>query len=731
MKYLCIFLILILLNLSLCTETDDQLLLMRKKKVNQETMFNDLIKGKLKSDPTLKLPKGPLFWEGWIKYFHYNTGDKLSKPKHFFVNEQYFHQNALRNEMKQKDLQGSLKIPSRFDFYGRLMKNTFNILYSREHDFMRNVDSLNLEIIKPVPEDNRLKGGIQDLGDFEEGNCVQISSIVPVNFSQSFYSGKDKGFTEHWIICTNSPSEKAKLLGILIRLRILKQKALGYKEDSRKKPKKKKSITSQIEETNNRKFDRYPDHTPLDGYLIMLSDWSQCTLKCGGGLMYQQWMCVPPKKGGRPCKGKAIRSKSCNNNKCPSVGNIDIFGNTEGKTVLKPEYKLIPFTSRPQRYIKCQIKENDVLYKTYDSSGEETKMPSRIVMNNRTITLFQDENYHKQVFTFNLPQVSFFQSTKDHCCFILRSLNQEYEICGFNTNCGNKENPVFFKSWQNDFFLWQTKCFVSLHDKAWDEETKRDWDNKLQSANLDLLDEKAKLIKAKLNAFQDNNIERKIKSTHNTVMSALQKEARMERLLAKEEKEKYDRETRNLLKTIKKEKVKKDCLVKALKTREKEDERKRKAKEAANQVNKMKEDAKKQVQQTRKRLRKKLDQIRKKARRRNRLLQQQLQKIRGSMAIELLNANKYGDMMICKNTRVDKQKMQKYCDLNFLDNYAKNQDCKNPDDFCYVCCENEFGNMFIDQRDKCYDMCDTLAKNDLNNGEWVWIDETADSKKKD
>ena len=159
--------------------------------------------------------------------------------------------------------------------------------------------------------------------------------------------------------------------------------------------------------------------------------------------------------------------------------------------------------------------------------------------------------------------------------------------------------------------------------------------------------------------------------------------------------------------------------------------RKRNAKEAANQVNKMKEDAKKQVQQTRKRLRKKLDQIRKKARRRNRLLQQQLQKIRGSMAIELLNANKYGDMMICKNTRVDKQKMQKYCDLNFLDNYAKNQDCKNPDDFCYVCCENEFGNMFIDQRDKCYDMCDTLAKNDLNNGEWVWIDETADSKKKD
>ena len=73
--------------------------------------------------------------------------------------------------------------------------------------------------------------------------------------------------------------------------------------------------------------------------------------------------------------------------------------------------------------------------------------------------------------------------------------------------------------------------------------------------------------------------------------------------------------------------------------------------------------------------------------------------------------------------------MQKYCDNNFMDNYAKNQDCKNPDDFCYVCCENEYGNMFINQRDKCYDMCDALAKADLNNGEWFWVDEQAKKTK--
>ncbi len=733
MKYLCLLIIFILVNISLTmntnTVTEDKVRMMRKKKYSQRTLFKQLVTGKLKTDSTLKLPKGPLFWEGWIKYFHYNTGEKLSKPRHFFINEQFYHQTALKDEMKQKDNHGPLKIPTMFHFYGRLMKNAFNIIYSRENDFMRNTDSLNIDIIKPVPEDSRYKGGISDLGNFEEGKCIQVSTTVPVNFSEDYYSGKDKGFTEHWIICTDSESEKAKLLGTLVNLRILKQKSLGYYENTKKPPSKKKTMAAALKDIHKRKIKKLPNSTPKDGYWIMLSDWSQCTLKCGGGLRYQQWMCVPPKKGGRPCKGKAIKTKPCNSQKCPQTMSNNVLGDKKDQTVLKPEYKIIPFTSRPQRYIKCQIKESDVLYKTYDSNGDETKMPSRIVMNNRTITLYEDETYHKQVFTFNLPQVSFFKSKNDHCCFVLRSLNQQYEICGFNTNCGTKEKPVFYRSWESDFFLWQTKCFVSLNDKEWDEKVKRDWDNKLAAANLDLIDEKAKLLKEKLKNFQNIKIERKIKSTHTTVMSALQKEARLEQLLAKEEKEKFERQTRMLLKTIKREKKKKACLIKVLKSREKEDERKRKAKEAVVQVNKLKEDAKKQVNQNRKRLRKKLEQIRKKARRRNRLLQQKLQKIRGSMAQELLNANKFGDKLLCKSNRGDKMKMQKYCDSNFLDNYAKNQDCKNPDDFCYVCCENEFGNMYIKERDNCYDMCDALAKADLNNGEWVWEEENESKKK--
>jgi len=66
--------------------------------------------------------------------------------------------------------------------------------------------------------------------------------------------------------------------------------------------------------------------------------------------------------------------------------------------VLKPIWKNLPFTSRPQRYIKCQIKESDVLYRTWNSpfaKATKVKIPARLVMNNHTISLFEDEDYKK------------------------------------------------------------------------------------------------------------------------------------------------------------------------------------------------------------------------------------------------------------------------------------------------------------------------------------------------
>ena len=112
------------------------------------------------------------------------------------------------------------------------------------------------------------------------------------------------------------------------------------------------------------------------------------------------------------------------------------------------------------------------------------------------------------------------------------------------------------------------------------------------------------------------------------------------------------------------------------------------------------------------------------------------------MAKDILLANRDGDMELCRKGQKKLSSRESYCNSNFIDDYIKNIDCKVEETFCYMCCEHEYGDNFIDKRDVCYDMCDgkkskrklrskskILAKKKLNNpnktqlpklGSWVW-----------
>lgn len=53
------------------------------------------------------------------------------------------------------------------------------------------------------------------------------------------------------------------------------------------------------------------------------------------------------------------------------------------------------------------------------------------------------------------------------------------------------------------------------------------------------------------------------------------------------------------------------------------------------------------------------------------------------------------------------------------------------DDFCYICCENEFGRMHQDKREDCYVMCDAFAVQKAD-GETICRDkQEQDIKKKE
>ncbi|KAL8625610.1 hypothetical protein ACOMHN_043885 [Nucella lapillus] len=59
---------------------------------------------------------------------------------------------------------------------------------------------------------------------------------------------------------------------------------------------------------------------PVNGYYQAWSPWGACSLSCGGGIQHRNRSCVMPKYGGQPCRGAASQNQACNTHHCPVDG---------------------------------------------------------------------------------------------------------------------------------------------------------------------------------------------------------------------------------------------------------------------------------------------------------------------------------------------------------------------------------------------------------------------------
>ncbi|VDI00055.1 Hypothetical predicted protein, partial [Mytilus galloprovincialis] len=64
-------------------------------------------------------------------------------------------------------------------------------------------------------------------------------------------------------------------------------------------------------------------YCPIDGHWTTWSAWDECSVSCGGGILYRNRSCSnpDPQFGGKDCRENATDTKSCNDNKCPIDGN--------------------------------------------------------------------------------------------------------------------------------------------------------------------------------------------------------------------------------------------------------------------------------------------------------------------------------------------------------------------------------------------------------------------------
>lgn len=673
------------------------------------------VNAQMESDVDKFFPKDKEFvWEGWLKFLRMKTEQSVIRPTNFFVNNEFFQQKVQPSELKEKDSKNHYRhIIDQFHFFGKLSRHTLNFMSSRDFSITRNVESLHTGLILPIDPELKYQGGVQDLGEFSEGNCIQVFTNEPTSPNPTFNPDTDtKGEKIVWVICTNDRKEKEKLLEYLITIKVEDQRKAKPGWEKRR-AEERRSMAHILEQQSNEKMSNVlkTSENPNDGYWALLSDWSQCSKKCDGGSQYQQWMCIPPKNGGAPCKGESVRTRSCNIERCPhQEGLLDI---KEQEVKLKPIIQTVPFSTRPQKYDKCVIKEGDVLFENLELIGIDkketiTRVPARLVLNTRTISIFQDDSYKKSGFNLNVKETTLLYDKADACCVQVLSKNKLFRVCGgFGTDCGTKSNPIFANEWIQAFNYFKSKCHDKLNQKNWAHQQALDRLNELNSARADMVKEKEDMINKNLKEVENSKVLSQIRHTQDSAMKALKREFNIEQMLTKEMQLKALKETQELMAMKKNEEKKKECLETAFKNKEEENRKKRENEAKVQKLAKLKEETRNEIASQRSALKKKIEAIMRRSQHKNRQIKREIGLIRTQMAQGLLEAQRLGDLKRCQVALPSQDKIDHYCDEFVNNDLVRNKNCKDPFRFCYICCETEFGIMNLKERDECFNWCDS------------------------
>jgi hypothetical protein len=227
--------------------------------------------------------------------------------------------------------------------------------------------------------------------------------------------------------------------------------------------------------------------------------------------------------------------------------------------------------------------------------------------------------------------------------------------------------------------------------------------------DVDAVHRRKKQLKEEIVNDKDRMYKKNIQETQEVGFKAIEREFSIENMIKKEEKAKEDSESLDLEEKIRKEEKKADCIHKQLEEKELDDDWEDKQ-EAKEEMDRLKKKINLKVETGRNRIRQLLGKMRKKAKIRKTELMQRLQDVRAKMAKEIILANKEGSYKPCINGKTNIDFRENYCNTNFVDDFVHNTSCKEAENYCYTCCQHEFGQAYKQQRSNCYKMCDNSDK---------------------
>lgn len=656
-------------------------------------------------------------YQSWVHYYHeMYVGE--SRPKNFFENSEFFQQRIRKSEKDKQDENGMLAIPDRSSYYLVVYSHSVAFFTARNKIERKTVESFQIEHIEIIPEDIPKLGAVKDMGKVDKFYCLSLKISSPLKLPSD--NQPIEKSRENWILCFNSDDSKRKFMSIIIDMKIKQQRAAG--------------IMITAEQLPGEDKPKQKESGPVDSKLVLLSDWSECTLKCGGGKSYQQYMCIPG-NGGEPCPTDLIKSKDCNTQPCPLAKEIEEKKEEKGEFT-KPILQIGPYSKRHRRNLKCILKNGESYREEKDEeSGEINTIPTVIEMNRNTLTLYEDETHNKLIHAFQLENTTMTRE-KDVCTLSLKDNIKHITLKGFDQDCGTAEEDLFVKSWLKDFNIFKNECRFGREEVLIDQEAQKKIDEMAKKnseiINVGRQQENAQKVRDQFSSNQQSSLAQNLTSTKKTTLKAISKENQIENMILEEEKEREELELSTIKDQIRLEKQKSDNLRQSIKEKELDDVFIEQERQSEAEVLEAKQEAKEKISEKRNNLAEKIKKMRKLAQMKKSQMMNSLKKAKTKLADNVIKATKVGSSEVCnKGKAQDKQDIRDgYCNKAFQDDFFLNMECKNVDTFCYTCCETEFGKLHLDKREDCYNECDGIkaskpAENAVKAAEkktikWLW-----------
>jgi len=172
--------------------------------------------------------------------------------------------------------------------------------------------------------------------------------------------------------------------------------------------------------------------------------------------MTMQRQCQP--LPGKPCaSGTQTLSKPCNTQKCPT--SVELSESKENRMIMKT----IKFSNKPWRYERCIVLEEDfdLVMDNLKQFVNKPRIPHRIVVNNSTLTIFQNFDYSTVQRVIPLKNVGTENSDHDDCIFVTENASKyRQEFCVVQMFEGDHVKQIQQFKKRIDFF--QDKCLNKL-----------------------------------------------------------------------------------------------------------------------------------------------------------------------------------------------------------------------------------------------------------------------------